>query len=72
MKASMKKELQALAKLLNVQVAQARDLLVSEEDYAADLENDDKIEESEGRQEMLGELAEILDTAESLIADLLA
>lgn len=72
MKASMKKELQALANLLHAQAAQARDLLVSEEDYAVDLENDAKIEESEGRQEMLGELAEILDTAESLIADLLA
>lgn len=72
MKASMKKELLAIQAQLNLKVAQVQELLDQEESYAADLTNDDKIEESEGRQELLQQLGEVIEAASETINDLLS
>ena len=71
MKASMKKELRALQVKLTDHVAEVQTLLSQEEDYSSSLTNDDKLEESENRQELLTDLGEILEAASETLNELL-
>ena len=71
MKAEMKKKLTTMQEQLVAQKAIATDLREEEAEYANGLDNDDKLEESEGRQELLSELEESLDVCTSLLYDLL-
>jgi hypothetical protein len=70
MKASVKKQLLNLSDRLGVLKEEVQTLLNDEEAYAADLESESKIEASESLQESYGELLELLETANSAIADM--
>ncbi len=76
MKASVKKQLLNLSDRLEVLKEEVQTLLNDEEAYAADLESAvnhsprSKIEASESLQECYGELLELLETANSAIADM--
>lgn len=70
MKASVKKQLLNLSDRLEVLKEEVQTLLNDEEAYAADLESESKIEASESLQECYGELLELLETANSALADM--
>ena len=71
MKASVKKELLAIAVSVARHKATTERLREEEEYYACDLEDEDKQEASEALQEALGELADLLDAVDAAIADML-
>lgn len=72
MKATMKKSLNAIHASLAGHLAKIQELLSEEESYACDLEDDDKIGESEQRQEGLQELGELLETSMTAIEELVS
>ena len=72
MKAAMKKELIAIKNRCADDLASIQNLLGEEESYACDLESETKLEESEERQEALGEIGELLETTLTALEELIA